>query len=102
MAHLHPGHDYGIFIFSPTGAIIRRSKNLRGMRDYARVSRVEKVETRKDPANPHRGILSVTYADGCKSHAGFAEFHIMIDFVRSRRTWRGAEFHHADGEGAPE
>lgn len=97
MAYLHLGHDNGTFIFAPGGEILRRSKNLRGMRDYARVSPVASVETKKDPANPFRGVLRVTYADGCTSIASFASFHIMIDFVRNRRSWRGAVFHHVDG-----
>lgn len=98
MSFLHLGHEYGTFIFNPDGAIVRRSKNLRGMREYARVSPVVKVETKRDPANTVRGVLKVTYMDGCTSIASFSSFHIMIDFVRNRRTWRNAEFLHADGE----
>ena len=83
------------------GVVIRRSRNLRAMRDYARVSPVVKVETRKrgahqkDPA----GVMLVTYADGATSQAEFNSHSIMIDFVRNRRTWRyGVEFVHHDGD----
>lgn len=79
------------------GAIIRRSRNLRGMLDYARTSLVAAVETMRDPANNTRGILAVTYADGATCRASFASFNIMIDFVRNRRTWRGAKITHKDG-----
>lgn len=90
MTYLHLGHVNETRIFSPSGAILRTSKNLRGMRDYARVSPVFIVETKRDPANPVRGILRVTYADTCYSIASFADYHIMLDFVRNRRTWRSA------------
>lgn len=80
------------------GSIIRRSRNLRAMREYARVSPVVKVETRKrrghenDPA----GVMLVTYFNGATSQAEFNSHSIMIDFVRNRRTWRYAEFVHHD------
>ncbi len=91
MSFLHLGHDNETRVFNVSGAIVRTSKNLRGMRDYARVSPVAKVETSRDPANNVRGVLRVTYSDGCYSIASFAGYHIMIDFVRNRRTWRNAE-----------
>lgn len=82
--------QYGTFIFNPHGAIIRKSKNLRGMRYYARVSRVSKVEAKQNPANNVRGVLRVTYLDGCYSIADFASYSIMIDFIRNRKSWRNA------------
>lgn len=90
MSFLHLGHCHETRIFSPSGSILRTSKNLRGMRDYARVSPVAKIETMRDRANTARGVLRVTYSNGCYSIASFASYHIMIDFVRNRRTWRGA------------
>lgn len=90
MSYLHLGHDNQTRIISATGAILRTSKNLRGMRDYARVSPVARIYTEQDPSNPVRGVLRVTYADRCESVASFASYHIMIDFVRNRRTWRNA------------
>lgn len=82
------------------GVIVRRSRNLCGMRDYARVSPVVKVETRKrrghekDPA----GVMLVTYANGATCQGEFNSHAIMIDFVRNCRTWRNAEFVHHDGD----
>ena len=82
------------------GSVIRRSRNLRGMRDYARTSPVVKIETRKrrghenDPA----GVMLVTYANGATSQAEFNSHAIMIDWIRDRRTWRGAETVHHDGD----
>ncbi len=90
MSYLHLGHDNQTRIFSPDGLILRTSRNLRGMRDYARVSPVATVETKPDGYDGARGLLRVTYADGCYSIASFASYHIMIDWVRNRRTWRDA------------
>lgn len=80
------------------GAVIRTSKNLRGMRDYALTSPVKHVLTYRDPAYPKRGILAVEYMDGAACKASFASFHIMIDFVRNRRSWRRAEIIFMDGD----
>jgi len=80
------------------GKVIRTSRNLRGMRDYARVSSVVAVTTKRDPANKERGILKVRYQDGAYSVANFASHAIMIDFVRNRRSWRGATINHVDGD----
>ena len=91
MTYLHLGHCLGTRIFSPTGAILRTSKNLRGMRDYARVSPVALIVTSRDSANNTRGVLRVTYRNGCYSIAGFASYHIMVDFARNRRSWRNAD-----------
>jgi hypothetical protein len=86
-------------IVTKDGEVIRTSRNLRGMRDYARVSPVVKVTTQKDPNNQVRGILTVEYADECTCRASFASHAIMIDFVRARRTWREtARIVHLDGE----
>jgi hypothetical protein len=74
------------------GAVIRQSRNLRGMVDYARVSPVVEVLAVKDPRNSYRGLLTVTYANGATSSASFACYHVMVDWVRNRRTWRDASF----------
>ena len=91
MTYLHLDHSNGTMIFSHAGAILRTSKNLRGMRDYARVSPVAFIVTSRDSANNTRGVLRVNYRNGCYSIASFASYHIMIDFVRNRRSWRNAE-----------
>lgn len=90
MSFLHLGHCYETRVFTPDGSTVRTSKNLQGMRDYARVSPVVKVETRKDDKNIYRGLLRVTYENGNYSTASFASYSIMIDWVRNRRSWRTA------------
>lgn len=72
------------------GRVIRRSRNLRGMRDYARTSPVACVEVGRSPGNRTNGQLTVTYADGAYCTAHFASYHVMVDWVRTRYSWRGA------------
>lgn len=76
--------------------VIRVSRNLRGMLEYARVSPVACVITRKGET-AGSGLLTVVYANGCLSQAQFNSHAIMIDFVRNRRSWRAAEFRHQNG-----
>ena len=71
------------------GQIIRTSRNLRGMLDYARISPVVRIET--TPQGKVSGALRVFYADGAESKAFFRSYGIMIDFVRNRRSWRTAQ-----------
>lgn len=91
MAFLHLNMTNETRIFDPTGRIVRTSKNLRGMRDYGRVSPVAIVQSEIDPSNTTRGILRVTYANGCSSIASFASYHVMVDWIRNRRSWCSAK-----------
>ena len=70
------------------GKAVRQSRNLRGMLDYARVSPVARAELRKAGAG---GILAITYLDGATCEARFGSHVVMLDFVRRRHSWRGAE-----------
>jgi len=92
---------HGVLIRAMTadyvGRVIRFSRNLRGLTEYSRVDPVARVITRKCDQLPERGELTVIYASGAIARASFASFHIMIDYVRNRRTWRRAEFRHLDG-----
>ena len=78
-----------MLIIEKNGQIIRKSINLRGMLDYARISPVKRVEL--TPLDKASGRLRVIYDDGAVTSAHFASFKIMVDFVRNRRTWRCAE-----------
>jgi hypothetical protein len=71
------------------GSIVKSSKNLRALRDYARVSPVKRVEC--TPQGEVNGALRVIYQNGAESKAFFSSYHIMIDFVRNRRSWRNAD-----------
>ena len=76
--------------------VVRVSRNLRGMLDYARVSPVACVITRGGET-AGSGLLTVVYSNGCLSQAQFNSHAVMIDFVRNRRSWRGAEFRNLNG-----
>lgn len=71
--------------------IVRKSKNLRAMRDYARVSPVVRIESCDIGPNKGQGTMRVIYANGAESRANFASYHVMIDWIRNRRSWRGAK-----------
>jgi len=78
------------------GRIIRKSRNLRAMRDYARVSPVARIEScdigaMQPDGTRYSGTVRVIFKDGAESRANFRSYHIMIDWIRNRRSWRGAE-----------
>lgn len=78
------------------GRIIRSSRNLRGLTDYARVSPVVRIESCR--IGEVSGTVRVFFKDGAESRANFRSYHIMMDWIRARRTWKTAEhvMHHED------
>lgn len=94
------GHPKGSTYVVLSGLIVKRSKNLRGLLAYGRKSKPVKVETRKCLDNPHNGELRVTYSDGAQGFAWFRSHSILIDWTRSRKSWRnnGAQFLHHSGD----
>lgn len=79
------------------GLTVLKSKNLRGLIRYASRSPVVKVETRKCPDLPVCGEMRVTYTDGDQGFAFFRSHEVLIDWVRTRRSWKSAQFVHVDG-----
>lgn len=71
------------------GQILHRSKNLRGMRDYARIAPVSRVEL--TPQGKVKGMVRVIYEDGATSSAHFKSYRIAVDWVRNRRSWQNAD-----------
>lgn len=69
--------------------IIRTSQNLRGILDYARISKPARIEL--TPQGKYNGRLRVIYKDGATTSAHFVSYHIMVDWVRNRRSWHGVE-----------
>lgn len=63
----------------------RKSRNLRGILDYARISPVERVHIR--PAHGHSAFLDVYYANGAVGYATFADPRVCANWVKSRRSW---------------
>lgn len=82
--------EYGINIIK-NGQIIRTSKNLRGLLEYARISPVVRIESTPLGPNNSTGTFRVFFADGAESRALFRSYHIMIDWLRNRRSWRSAK-----------
>lgn len=75
------------------------SHNLRALRDYARKFAPACIITSKRNSHDRDpgGILRIIYSNGAIGAAEFASHAILIDWVRNRRTWRGAEMRHLDG-----
>jgi hypothetical protein len=78
------------------GRIIRTSRNLRGIVDYARVSPVARIEScdigaMQPEGTRYSGTVRILFKDGAESRANFRSYHIMIDWIRNRRSWRGAK-----------
>ena len=67
------------------GRIIKTSRNLRGLVEYARVSKPKRIEL--TPQSGENGRLRVIFEDGASTSAHFASYRIMVDWVRSRRSW---------------
>lgn len=84
--------------------VIHRSRNLRGLRDYARISPVVGVEvrdtdgralelhrelTRTGEERPYRRYeYLVQYRNGSIGRDFFADWRVAADFTANRRTWR--------------
>lgn len=83
-------NHYGTQVIK-NGQVIHTSKNLRGMLDYARVHQVAWIESCQIGPNKGQGTMRVIYSDGAESRANFASYHVMIDWIRNRRTWRTAK-----------
>jgi len=74
-----------IEIVDASGKVIHRSRNLRGILDYARHTWIE--EAVAQPAQEGKGILSVTFGDGCTCMTEFADFTVLCWWLRCRRSW---------------
>jgi hypothetical protein len=66
------------------GQIIRTSKNLRGILDYARLSSPKRIELTPQATG---GRLRVIFFDGASTSATFNSFDVMVDWVKNRRSW---------------
>jgi hypothetical protein len=66
------------------GHTVARSRNLRGILDYARKSPLVSVKIA-----PHagQGLLLVRYYDGAYSQTAFADFSVLVDWAKARRSW---------------
>jgi hypothetical protein len=86
--------QYGTQI-EKNGQIVKRSRNLRGIVDYSRVSVPARVEL--IPVGKSSGSLRVIFADGASTRVNFASYSIMVDWVRNRRCMRHANIKYYGG-----
>ena len=69
------------------GNIIRRSKNLRGVLEYARTHIISKIGA--DRIGKEEGKLMVLFHDGASYETNFASFGALKQWIRARRGWYG-------------
>lgn len=77
-------------IGTPSGKL-HRSRNLRGLLDYARRPHVWVAAVSIAPLPARGGSLEVRYSDGSVGTDQFASFSVLCDWLRARRSWHGAE-----------
>lgn len=68
--------------------VAHRSRNLRGILDYSR----NHVVTRIDCYGPHAngtGTLGIAWADGATCITDFADYAVMVQWVKARRRMSG-------------
>jgi hypothetical protein len=71
------------------GKVVSRSRNLRGIKTYARRSPVERVNViGKDKCG---ALLYVQFEDGAECRAVFESFGVCSAWVKARRSW-GLDF----------
>ncbi len=68
-----------------------RSRNLRGLLDYARKHWSSYVAAVKISPIPGGGSLEVLYGDGAVGTDTFADFTVLCHWLRCRRSWHGAK-----------
>ena len=78
-----------IYITNTAGRVVRRSGNLRGIVDHAGRFVVRKCVASEGPQGEY--MLKVFYDNGDVARAVFADWRVLVDWVRSRRSW-DAEF----------
>lgn len=79
------------------GDVIRRSRNLRGVLDYARVSPVESVSiTARHVPGDSSYHLAFRFDDGSTCTAAFAAWRVAADWLLARRSWRYGDWRDAE------
>lgn len=67
------------------GKVVARSRNLRGVMDYARKSYVREAWCNRNQDGG--GFVCFTYDDGSRCRTTFADYGVLLRWVRSRRSW---------------
>lgn len=91
-----------VTIRDSAGAVIHRSRNLRGIMDY---SRGVGVAIERADLFAHKGAesgtLGVTWNTGATCMVDFASFEVMREWVNARRCFKGAQIKEAPKPGLP-
>lgn len=66
------------------GKVVARSRNLRGLLDYARKHFIHRVAVYKQ--NGH-GRLYVEFENGAQCRHMFEDYSVLVGWVLSRRSW---------------
>ncbi len=72
--------------------IVSRSRNLRGILDFARNRTINSIEVQRDC---YEGILAIHLAEGSQNYrysyrTRFASYTVLCDWLAARRSWHGA------------
>jgi hypothetical protein len=70
------------------GQIVKRSKNLRGLLDYARLYKPVRIEI---SPQGEAGRLRVFFSDGASCSAAFCSYPVLIKWVDARKSWVNAK-----------
>lgn len=73
--------------------IVSRSRNLRGIMEYARVNPVILMHIVKE--SDGSGILSIIFYNGAEVNTKFADYNVLKQWAANRLTYN-ANFHGAD------
>ncbi len=84
------------------GQVVSTSKNLRGMKDYAKTSPVHRVYAYRDKKLSCCGVLEVEYENGATCRAEFASYCVLLEWLYKRRSWRAAPFWTVEDPNTPE
>jgi hypothetical protein len=85
---VHRGVYYREVIRNSEGEVIRRSKNLAGLRRHASKVGIKSLEVARNSDGSSGGVLRVKFANGDWCDTGFASYHVMCaHFLAGRRSW---------------
>jgi hypothetical protein len=67
------------------GAVVARSRNLRGALTYARKHGLNRIAAHR--RNSH-GDLYIAFGDGAELRTRFESYSVLIGWILARRSWR--------------
>lgn len=76
--------------------LVKSSRNLRGILDYARISPVERVDCQRllseSPGGPQFYPVTFFYDNGAIGQADFQDWRVLVDWIKARRSWAVERF----------